>query len=350
MVAPFMILVTGGAGFLGAVLVRELLDRGYAVRVHDKLLFGTRGLDSVRGRIELVPGDIRSFDPALLDGVTAVLHLAGLSNDPMAEFNPRANYEINTVGTERVARACRERGVRRFVQASSCSVYDLGMQAEDVLRDETAEVKPRAAYAVSKHDAEKILLDWTSSEFCPVILRMGTIYGFSPRMRYDLVVNTFVKDALTRGTLTVHCGGEMWRPLVEVRDAALAYVAALEAEEEAVRGQVFNLVHRNFRVLELAHAVQAALRGVEGLRPVTIDVSYEAGAARSYRVSGAKAEAVLGYHPQTTVGASVLEMVRRIPEVGAGDFLHPRYYNIQWLQALCEMEETLRRMNGEGVL
>src|SRR5213596_4048501 len=237
-----MILVTGGAGYIGCVAVRQLLDKGEAVRVFDKLYFGDEGLAAVADKIDLVQGDLRTLDPAVLDGCNAVLHLAGLSNDPTAEFNPKANQDINTRGTEVLADACKRRGVKRFIFASTCSIYDLGFYAPDFLRDEDSEVRPRAAYAVSNYDAERILLKMADENFCPVILRQGTVYGWSPRMRYDLVVNTFVKDALSTGRITIHYGGEMWRPLVDIRDVARAYVAAIEAPEDAVRGQVFNII------------------------------------------------------------------------------------------------------------
>jgi len=335
-----LILVAGGAGYVGSVLVPELLARGHRVRVLDKLLFGDGGLAAVRDRIELVVADVRRFDPAVLDGVSAVVNLSGLSNDPMAEFDPRANHEMNTVATARLAEAARARGVRRFVQGSSCSIYDRGLEAEDVLRDETSDVKPRAAYAVSKHDAERALLEMAGADFCPVILRKGTIYGFSPRMRYDLVVNTFVRDALSGGRLTVHHGGEMWRPLVDVRDAALAYVAALAADDAVCNGQVFNVVERNYRILELAYAVKEALRPA---REIEIDVRFGGGPARSYRVSGRKAEAVLGYRPEISVADSVRDMLRRIPEAGYTDYASPRYNNIEWFKLLVEAERMVAR-------
>src|SRR5262249_55307315 len=146
----------------------------------------------------------------------------GLSNDPTAEYNPKANYEMNTAATEKLAQLCVEMGVKRYVFASSASIYDVGEgnDSKDVLLDETADVDPTAAYSRSKFEAERILLGMVSGDFCPVILRKGTIFGFSPRMRYDLVVNTFVSGALSKGHLTIHFGGEMWRPMVDIRDVA----------------------------------------------------------------------------------------------------------------------------------
>ena len=338
-----MILVTGGAGYLGCVLVRELLNKGEAVRVFDKLFFGDEGLDEVRDKIELIQGDLRYFDEAILDGIDSVIHLAGLSNDPTAEYNPKANHEMNTVATESLAKTCKRRGVKRFVFASTCSIYDKGLYAEDSLLDETSEVAPRAAYAVSNYEAERILLAMADETFCPVILRKGTLYGFSPRMRYDLVVNTFVKDALMNGALRVFCGGEMWRPLVEVTDAAKAYICCVEAPEHKVRGQVFNLVYKNYRILELAHWVREAFKPI---RTLEIEVDYSHYRARSYRVSGQKIETVLGFKPTVAVKESVERMVQTIQRSGHTDFLNPKYYNIQWLTLLCEMEATLKRIGS----
>jgi len=334
------VVVTGGAGYIGCVLAAELLDRGYRVRVVDKLLFGDAGLTPVRDRIELVQADITAAEPSMFEGAAGVVHLAALSNDPMAEFQPRANHQINAVGTETVARAARAAGVARFVQASSCSVYDHGPQAEDRLLDESSLVKPRAAYAVSKYEAERRLLEMVGADFCPVILRKGTVFGFAPRMRYDLVVNTFVKDALSRGRLTVFHGGELWRPLVSVRDVARAHIAALEADSELVRGEVFNLVQRNYRILELAHRVRDAL--ADDIQ-VAIDVRYEQTPARTYRVSGRKLERVLGFAPQESVSDAVVELLGRIRAGGYDDFGNPRYYNITWLRTLLEVEEMVAR-------
>ena len=338
-----MILVTGGAGYIGCVAVRQLLDKGEAVRVFDKLYFGEEGLAEVRDKIELIQGDIRTFDPAVLDGCDAVLHLAGLSNDPTAEFNPKANEEINTAGTEVVARACKAKGIRRFINASTCSIYDLGFYAPDFLRDEDSEVKPRAAYAVSNYEAERSLLELADDRFCPVILRQGTVYGWSPRMRYDLVVNTFVRDALAKGTLTVHCGGEMWRPLVDVTDLARVYIACVEAPDDRVHGKIFNVVGKNYRILELAHWVREALKGV---KKVEIEVDYTTYKTRSYRVSGERIQSVLGVKPLVGVKEAVEHMIRQIDEYHQMDLYNPRYYNIEWMTLLSDMEQTLRRIGG----
>jgi nucleoside-diphosphate-sugar epimerase len=194
---PATVLITGGAGYIGAVLTPMLLDRGYRVRVLDRLYWGRSPLAGYEDRVELLHGDVREVDAAALAGVDAVVHLAGLSNDPTAEWAPEANWQMNALATERLADACLAAGVHRLTYGSSCSVYD-GLPAGTVY-DERAEVQPRGAYSTSKHYGELRLIERAGPGFCPVILRQGTVYGYSPRMRYDLVVNTFLKDALSRG-------------------------------------------------------------------------------------------------------------------------------------------------------
>jgi nucleoside-diphosphate-sugar epimerase len=235
--------------------------------------------------------------------------------------------------------------VRRYILASSCSIYDCGTADErtDVVQDETSVVMPRAPYSLSKHAAEQAILAMADDGFCPVALRKGTVYGYSPRMRYDLVVNTFVRDALARGRLTLHHGGEMWRPLVDVRDAAQAYVALIEADDARVRGQIFNLCYQNLRISELALRVREALRGL-GIE-VDIRPDYHHGSVRNYRVSGEKIGRVLDFRPKISIDESVADMVQRLRSNGQTDFENPRYYNIRWLQLL---EETHRAAGTPG--
>lgn len=338
-----MILVTGGAGYIGCVLVEELLSKGYAVRVFDKLFFGEDGLEAVRDKVDLVQGDVRNMPDEVLDNIDGVIHLAGLSNDPTAEFNPKANREMNTVATERLAKQCKARGIKRFTFASTCSIYDKGLSADDVLLNEDSEVEPRAAYAVSNYEAEQTLLAMADENFAPVSLRQGTVYGFSPRMRYDLVINTFVKDAYMKGILTVHCGGRMWRPLVDVVDVAKAHIVCLESPIDKVRGEIFNVAYQNFFILEVAHMVREALKGV---RDVTIEVDYSHRKTRSYRVYNKKIDTVLGFRPSVSIRESVGAMVEQIQKGNYDDFLNPRYYNIQWMSMLVEMEQILKRIGS----
>ena len=338
-----MILVTGGAGYIGAVAVRELLDKGFAVRVLDKFLYGDDPLKEVMNRIDCVPGDICHLDEAVLDGIDVVIHLAGLSNDPTAEFNPDANRRMNTFATQNLAEACKRKGIERFVFASSCSVYDRGMMADDIIQDEDSPLEPRAAYATSKYAAERALLELADDRFRPVILRQGTVYGWSPRMRYDLVVNTFVRAAFETGKLTVHCGGEMWRPLVDVTDVAKCYLACIQADLDVVGGQIFNLSYKNFRILELAHWVKKAL---DGIVDVEIVVEYGNQTARDYRVSTRKMERVLGFRPVTSVEDSARNIAHKVQAGIHADFHNPKYYNIKWLEMLVEIDAHLKRIGS----
>jgi len=335
------ILVAGGAGYLGCVLVEELLNRGYAVTVFDRLFFGDQGLEKLRDRVRLVSGDIRAIPAGVLENASAVINLAGLSNDPTAEYHPEANRQMNTLAARALAEMAKQAGVRRYLYASSCSIYDVGVADEDrdILLTEEAAVEPHAAYAVSKLAGEREILALGDRSFCPVALRMGTLFGFSPRMRYDLVVNTFVKDALQQGRLTLHYGGQMWRPLVDVRDAARAHVMALEAAENLVSREIFNVVAGNFRISELALRASEALREI-GV-PVEIKTTFQYAGVRNYRVSGKKALSVLNYKPLVTVEESIRHMVENIRAAGYTNFDHDRYYNIRWMKLLEEVQAII---------
>jgi nucleoside-diphosphate-sugar epimerase len=351
------VLIVGGAGYLGCVLIEELLARGYQVKVYDRMFFGDRGLARVRDRVQLIQGDMRAIPMEVFDNVRSVINLGGLSNDPTAEYNPNANHQMNTVATERLAQICKQRKIARYVFASSASVYDVGVVDEEreILQDESSAVDPHAAYAVSKLNGERALMALRDDHFHPVILRMGTLFGFSPRMRYDLVVNTFTKDAMTKGYVQLHRGGEMWRPLVDVRDAARAYIAVLEADLEFVSGQVFNIVNENFRISEVGLRVRNALAEAGIACDIRSDYAYSG--VRNYRITGSKIYKVLGYRPVISLHESVLNMVSKIQEYGYTDFDNDRYYNIRWMKLLEEARDIIAVTGGvfeepstEGVL
>jgi nucleoside-diphosphate-sugar epimerase len=323
------VLVTGGGGYIGSVLVRRLVDRGYRVRVLDLLWWGEDPLAEVRDRIELVTGDVRRLPSEALDGVDAVAHLAGLSNDPTAEYNPPANHEMNALATEALGRSCTERGIERLVFASSCSLYD---RLAPAMHDETTALDPKGPYAESKLYAERALLGLAGEGLCPVLLRNGTVYGHSPRMRFDLVVNTFVRDALQSGVLSLHGGGWMWRPLVDVRDAADAIICALESPADAVRGEIFNVLHSNYQIRELAMLVAGSVQLLG--REVRLEEVDEPDLVRNYECSNAKLADRLGFIPSHSVVDAVTDMLSRIDVADPGALDDPRFYNIRWLEQL----------------
>ena len=334
------VLVTGGGGYIGCVLLERLLARGYRVRVFDRLYWGEGPLDRVRDRIELVVGDVREIPASALDGIDAVIHLAGLSNDPTAEFDPEANWQMNALATGALAEACAARGVERLVFASSCSLYD-GLPPG--MHDETAPVEPRGAYATSKRWAEQRLLELVESGLCPVILRNGTVYGHSPRMRYDLVVNTFVKDAVVKGQLALHGGGWMWRPLVDVRDAADAMIVALEAPADLVRGEIFNVLHSNYQIRELAMLVAGSLQLLG--RAVTLEEAPAPALTRDYECANAKLSDRLGFIPRRSVLEAVTDLLEAIDLADPASLTDPRCYNIRWLELLSEVKPRLERFS-----
>jgi nucleoside-diphosphate-sugar epimerase len=333
------ILVAGGAGYIGCVLVPKLVERGYKVRLLDRMYFGEQGLDSVRDRIEMVVADVRDIPSSALDGVDGVINLSGLSNDPTAEFDPEANWQMNAVATETLGQMCVKRGIERYVFASSCSLYD-GLPPG--MHDEDAPIEPRAAYATSKRYGEEALLKLAGEGLTPVLLRNGTVYGYSPRMRFDLVVNTFVKDALLTGKLLLHGGGWMWRPLVDVRDVADAMIAAYEAPAEKVRGEIFNVLHSNYQIRELAMIVAGSVQLVTG-RPIALEEVAAPKLTRDYECSNAKLSVTLGFIPRHSVLEAVTDLLGRVGQATPAELTDPRCYNIRWLELMNELKPSLER-------
>jgi nucleoside-diphosphate-sugar epimerase len=335
------VLVTGGAGYIGCVLAEKLLDRGYNVRILDRLYWGHEPLAALEERLEIVEADVRDMPEDALDDVDGVIHLAGLSNDPTAEYDPEANWQMNAVATEALGRACVERDIERLVLASSCSLYDglpLGMH------DETAPIEPRGPYATSKRYAEESLIGLIDEGLCPAILRNGTVYGWSPRMRFDLVVNTFVKDALLQERLILHGGGWMWRPLVDVRDVSDAMIAVLEADADLVRGETFNVLHSNYQIRELAMLVAGSVQLLG--KDVRLEEVPAPPRTRDYECSNAKLADRLGFLPRHSVVEAVADMLERIDVGDRTSLTDPRHYNIRWLELLHEVSPRLERFGA----
>jgi len=283
------------------------------------------------GRLTCVAGDIRNLDDAWFDGIDAISHLAGLSNDPTAEYNPDANWQMNALATEHIAVAAKRHGVARFVFGSSASLYDgLGPG----MFDEETEVRPRGAYSLSKKYAEDALRRLTDDTFAPTILRQGTVYGWSARMRFDLVVNTFLKDAVVAGKLFLHGGGWQWRPLVDVTDVARAHVAMLNSPLDAVRGEIFNVMQENYQVRQLAMLVAGSL-SLRG-RHVTLEEAPLPPLVRDYRMSNLKLTQRLGFTPSVTVLESLDTMLQLLRLDDVSWLASPRWYNIAWMTLLEE--------------
>jgi nucleoside-diphosphate-sugar epimerase len=314
------VLVAGGAGYLGSALVPKLLERGYEVTVVDLLWFGNQLPPEVR----VLERDVLDVTEEELAGHEQVVFLAGVSNDPMAEYSPSKNFVANGAAPAYLAYVAKRAGVERFVYGSTCSVYGYTV---DAVCDESAPTVCHYPYGISKLQGEAACLQLRDGGFSVVSLRQGTVCGWSPRMRLDLVINTMFRTAVADGRIVVR-NPAIWRPVLAVQDAVAAYVRALEASPE-VSG-VFNVASDNYTVGELGDRVKEAVEERLGHR---IDLQiHDEHDLRSYKVATAKATRVLGFHPRHDVLSIVAELFDHVADFQ--DFDDPRYYNIEVFKAL----------------
>ena len=302
------VVVTGGAGYLGSVLCLKLLEAGHTVSVLDHLAYGGASLLPLAGRrgFQLVVGDTRDNAAVsrILDGAEAVVHLAAIVGDPACARDPDIAIAVNREASLKLMDAARDRGIKRLIFASTCSNYGR-MIDTTVLAEESHELRPVSLYAETKVAVEQHLLSMDPGEMCPVVYRFATLYGLSPRMRFDLTVNQFTMEMLTRKQLTVF-GEQFWRPYVHVRDAAQAILLGLQAPAATVRGQVFNIgsTDENYRKLDIIEMVQKQLRSKAAISVVAV-----AEDPRDYRVSFAKVQRVLGFNPLYSVRDGIEEIM-----------------------------------------
>ena len=337
------VLLTGHHGYIGSVCGPLLADAGHEVVGLDTLFYRDCDLASAASpSTETMLADVRDVRPAQLAGFDAVVHLAALSNDPIGDFSPELTKEINFEATVALARAAREAGVQRFVFSSSCSMYGA---SSDQAVDESAPLKPLSAYAESKVRSEETLEELAEPGFATVSLRNATAYGVSPRLRVDLVLNNLVGWAHTTGKVKIMSDGTPWRPLIHVEDISRAALAALEAPENVIRGEAFNVGHdsENYQVRQLGDIVQEVVPGSE--------VEY-AGSGdpdpRSYRVSFAKLarafpELRLTWTART--GAEELARAYRAADLTLEQFESDRFIRLKRLRVLLdsgELDPTLR--------
>ena len=326
------ILVTGSEGYIGTVLVQMLMERGYDVVGLDTCFLSHRHFVPGIRRYPLKKKDIRDVEPIDLENVEAVVHLAALSNDPLGELNPQLTETINHLASVRLAEMARKSGVKRFVFASSCSIYGAGQT--DRL-DENATFNPLTAYAKSKVATENDVGALATEDFSPVYLRNGTAFGLSPRMRFDLVLNNLTGWGYTTGKVTLLSDGTAWRPLVHIRDISLAIIAALEAPQELIHNQAFNvgLKDANYQIRSLAQSVAE-------LVPESV-VTFADGAEtdnRNYNVSFDKIHTVLNdyFKPSWNMKDGIDEIYNacRITKLTFDEFDGPEYMTIKGLKRL----------------
>ena len=323
------VLVTGGAGYVGAVLVPKLLSKGYRVKVLDLYIYGDHVLDAVRGdpKLEQVKGDIR--DRGLLQrtvsGCDAVIHLACISNDPSFELDPELGKSINYDAFFDLVDVSKDSGVHRFVYASTSSVY--GIKDEENVTEDLP-LLPLTDYSKYKALCEEVLLQKREPGFVPLILRPATVCGYSPRLRLDLAVNILTNHAVNNGKITVF-GGQQKRPNIHIDDVTDLYVKSLEWPDDAIDGKVFNAGYENHSVMEIAETVRRVVSGEVDILTVPTDDH------RSYHISSEKIRRELGFVANHSIEEAVGGLVSAF---GNGRIPNPmtdiRYYNIKTMQAL----------------
>jgi nucleoside-diphosphate-sugar epimerase len=342
------VFVAGGAGYIGSVLVPVLLEHGHRATVLDRLYFGdTLGRAQARfgERLRVVRGDVRAFDRSLLQSIDAVVDLSGISNDPSCELDPDLTRSVNVDGAKRLAVAAREAGVKRYVFSSSCSVYGHG---DGLGLVETSQRRPVSLYARAKAEVEDFLLEMGKSsrgemEVCA--LRLATVFGLSPRMRFDLAINVMTKNAYVGRRITVDGGGRQWRPFVHVRDAASAFELALTSDAAKVSGEVFNVGsdQNNVQILNLAFRVRDVVPGTEVVHaPTDPDL-------RDYNVAFDKAGERLGFRADKTLDDGICEVLGALRE-GAVDPDDRRWYTLRQYLFLREAERAHVDLAIEGRL
>jgi nucleoside-diphosphate-sugar epimerase len=324
-----------------------LLAAGHEVVGLDSDLFAACTFGNGMPAVPEIYKDVRDVQPADLDGFAAVLHLAGLSNDPLGDLNPTLTYEINHQASLRLARLAKAAGVQRFIFSSSCSNYG---SAGEIPVDEESPFNPVTPYGVSKVMVERDVSQLASDDFSPIFLRNATAYGVSPRLRFDLVLNNLVAWALTTGQVYLKSDGTPWRPIVHIEDISRAFLAALHAPREVVHNQAFNVgrTEENYRIRELAEIVAQTVPGCR------IEYAPDAGPdKRCYRVDCSKiAEKLPEFKPQWDARRGAQELYAAYQKIGLtpGEFEGPRYKRIAHIKELISqgrLDESLRWRLGQ---
>lgn len=334
------VLVTGHLGYIGTVLVPMLLDRGHEVVGLDSDLYRGSTFGSLNSPVPNIKKDIRAVQAADLEGFAAVLHLAGLSNDPLGNLNPELTYAINHLASLRLATLAKEMGITRFIFASSCSNY--GAAGDDCLTEES-DFNPVTPYGRSKVLVEQDMTRLADATFSPTFLRNATAYGVSPRLRFDLVLNNLVAWAFTTGKVLIKSDGTPWRPIVHIEDIARAFIAVLEAPRNVVHNEAFNVGRNedNYQIRDLARFAAETVPGseVEFARDADTETrKFDVGKdSRNYRVDCSKIQRVLPtFQPQWNARKGAQQLYAAYKQIGVtlADFEGPKYQRIAQIKKL----------------
>ncbi len=320
------ILITGGAGYVGSILSRKLLSKGYNVRVADALWYGQESVqDCINNeKFELVNADIRNLVETVraMKDIDAVIHLASIVGMPASSIEPRTSEEINYLATKNIAELCQLHNIETYIFASTCSVY--GSQPDQLI-SEKSKVDPLDYYAKQKFLSERAI-GWLNR--APTILRFGTLFGLSPRMRFDLVINLFIAQAILNGKITVF-GGNQYRPFLHVDDAAESLLFALEKNLTGT----YNVISENFTILEAAKKIQSVI-GCE------IEISNENEDNRNYKVSADKIKQ-MGFFPKKNIQFAIDEISEAIKKGKIKDFMENKYSNYKTLFGSKDMQNRV---------
>ncbi|MFA4994591.1 MAG: SDR family oxidoreductase [Bdellovibrionales bacterium] len=334
------VLVTGAGGYIGSILVQQLLDAGYRVSALDRFFFGDSVFEHLPNKenLNLIRLDIRDLKPKMLEGVDAVCDLAALSNDPSGDLDPSLTEAINYAGRVHVAKCAKEAGVKRYILSSSCSVYGTG--GSQAL-EETSPTAPISVYAKASLRAEQETAKLGDSHFSWTALRNATVFGLSPRMRFDLAVNIMTLHAVTKNKIIVLGGGRQWRPLIHVGDVARGFIKVLKSSPDIVNGQVFNQGRDNYQMLGLAYTVRECMPF-----PVEIEIAPDDADKRNYNVSFVKMKKVLDFTPSVTIEEGVREIYQGLKR-GATE-PGPKTSTVGWYRAILEADRLVSnvRLNG----
>lgn len=327
--------MTGGAGYVGAVLVPKLLAAGFNVRVLDLYIYGDNILNSVRDHpgLKQIKGDIRDQDllKKEIPGCDAVIHLACISNDPSVELNPDLSRTINFEAFEPLVRISKESGVRRFIFASSGSVYGVS-DSPEVTEDHP--LVPVSLYNKYKAKCEPVLLQYESSDFTTVIIRPSTICGYSPRQRLDLTINILTNHAVNNRKITVF-GGTQMRPNLHIQDMIDLYVKLLEYPKELIKGQIFNAGYQNYTVADAAKVVKKVVeKSLPEIKDLEI-ITTPSDDIRSYHISSEKIKKVLGFIPKYTIENAAQDLIAAFKSGKLPDSMNNSvYYNIKRMKEI----------------
>ncbi len=328
------ILITGGAGYIGSVLTRQLLEKGYNVTVLDKFIFGPSPLESIKTNphLTIIPGDVSHVEDIIkaIQQVDTVVHLAEIVGDPACAIDPAATQQINYLSTSIIATACKHFQINRFIYASSCSVY--GSTIDEELLHEKSTTNPLSLYARMKLESERTILGLADGIFSPTILRFATVFGQSPRMRFDLVVNTLTLKAIKEGKITIF-GGDQWRPLIHVADLSRAITAIIEAPLEKVKCEIFNVGgnQHNYTINHIGEHIKT-------LYPASDVVIQEKNIdKRNYKVDFSKINTQLAFLPSLTLQDGITEIATSLQQGNYDNYTNSIYYNDKWY------EQTLKK-------